>query len=115
MIELDEYDVKLINELIEKGYSRHKLIEIEDVYYIKKNNLIDIIENIYGELGVAEETIVELSDKIEEIWKEKQGSWYDSYVFMKTKYEELEEKLETIKSTLNEDMYDKLNERGVEL
>lgn len=115
MIELDLYDVKFINELIQKGYSRNKLIEIEDVYYIKKDNLISILENVYDEIEVAEETILDLNDKYDELWKEKQGSWYDSYVFMKMKYEELEEKLETIKSTLNEDDYDKLNERGVEL
>lgn len=115
MIELDDYDYKLIKEIGGKQFKDYKFFDLDDKHYITKDELIGALENTYDDYLYLEERLVETSDKLDEVWKEKQGSWYDSYVFMKMKYEELEEKLETIKSTLNEDDYDKLNERGVEL
>lgn len=115
MIELDNYDITLFNTLNKEGYTNHKVIEIDDKYYMKKDDIIGCIEDVYDELLQAKETIEETKEKLEEVYREKQGCWYESYINVKMKYDELEEDLETIKATLSKDDYFKLADKGVEL
>lgn len=115
MIELDSYDITLFNTLNKEGYTNHKVMEIEDKYYMKKDDLIGCIEDVYDELLQAKESVEETKEKLEDVYHEKQGEWYDSYVRAKMRIEELEEDIEEIKCTLSKDDYFKLADKGVEL
>lgn len=115
MIELSQYDITLFKELNNAGYINYKVIEIDDKNYIKRDDIIGAIEDIYDSLLQTKEELNETKDKLEEVYREKQGCWYDSYVNVKMKCEELEENIETIKATLSKDDYFKLADKGVEL
>lgn len=115
MIELEECDYKILLDIGKRHCKNYKMLEIEDKYFITKDEMIAIIESLEEEYVFVEEKLMETDKTLNDVWREKQGSWLDPYIRMKMAYEELEEKLEAIKSTLNEDDYDKLNERGVEV
>lgn len=115
MIYLDEYDCTLIEGIGKRHCKKYKIFDIEDKKYILKDELIGIIENVEEEYEYVEERLMETDKTLNEVWREKQGLWLDPYIRMKMRCEELEEKIEAMKSCFNEDMYDKLHERGVEI
>lgn len=115
MIYLDEYDMRLIQDIGKRQYKNYKIFDIEDKNYILKDELIALIDNLNEEYLLVEERLLETSNKLDEVWKEKQGSWLDAYIRTKMRCEELEEKIEAMKSCFNEDMYDKLHEEGIEI
>lgn len=119
MIRLDEWDLNLIRRIEKKNYKDYKVRTIEGEDYIRKDDLISLIEDLEDNRDYAEEKIVDMANQIDEIKHERMGGleWGKSKKLERLikENEELKQKIERIESTLNEDDYDRLAMEGVEL
>lgn len=130
MIPLKEWEYKLIKRLEEDNCSDYGVEELDDNYYIRVNNLLDALSETQENREYAEEKIMELNDKLNEIPNVEANSLQLSTIKalneLHIKYSELEEKYKDLKEEneilrdkaimyCNEDMLDKLAFEGVEL
>lgn len=130
MIPLKEWEYKLIKRLEEDNCSDYRVEELDDNYYIRVNNLLDALSETQENREYAEERIMELNDKLNEIPNVEANSLQLSTIKalneLHIKYSELEEKYKDLKEEneilrdkaimyCNEDDLDRLAFEGVEL
>lgn len=66
MIALDEWDYKLLEKISNENYTDYNIKVIDDEYYIKKDDLMSLIEETQHYREYAEEKVKELCNSIEE-------------------------------------------------
>lgn len=130
MIELEEHNLNLIRRLERNNYKNYHIKEIDGSCYIRLWDLISCLEDTEDSRDYAEEKVVELTNKINEMPDIEANSLQLSTIKalneLHIKYSELEEKYKDLKEEneilrdkaimyCNEDMLDKLAFEGVEL
>lgn len=130
MIELEEHNLNLIRRLERNNYKNYHIKEIDGSYYIRLWDLISCLEDTEDSRDYAEEKVVELTNKINEMPDVEANSLQLSTIKtlneLHVKYGELEEKYKDLKEEneilrnkaimyCNEDDLDRLVFEGVEL
>lgn len=130
MIELEEHNLNLIRRLERNNYKNYHIKEIDGSCYIRLWDLISCLEDTEDSRDYAEEKVVELTNKINEMPDVEVNSLQLSTVKalneLHVKYDELEEKYKDLKEendilrrevykVCNEDDLDRLIEEGIEL
>lgn len=117
MIELEEYNLNLIRRLEKNNYKDYHIKEIDGSSYIRVWDLISCLEDTEDNRDYAEEKVVELTNKINEMPDVEANSLQLSTIKvlneLKAENEELKDTLERIQNTLDEDDYDRLREEGI--
>lgn len=120
MIELKEEDYKLIKGVEEANATNYGIVEVRGNYYIDKDDLLAMIDDIQYNRNYAEEKLQEVVEDYEERLKDKTPQIFDFKVLkeelnnLKQEKVELEAKIEAIQNTLDEDDYDRLAREGIE-
>ena len=130
MIELEEHNLNLIRRLERNNYKNYHIKEIDGSCYIRLWDLISCLEDTEDNRDDAEEKVVELTNKINEMPDVEANSLQLSTIKalneLHVKYDELESKYKDLKEenkilkneTLrycNEDDLDRLAFEGVKL
>ena len=130
MIELEEHNLNLIRRLERNNYKNYHIKEIDGSCYIRLWDLISCLEDTEDSRDYAEEKVVELTNKINEMPDIEANSLQLSTIKtlneLHIKYGELEEKYKDLKEEndilrdkaimyCNEDDLDRLAFEGVEL
>ena len=79
MIELTEYEAKQIKKITEITLTDYDIKEIDDLFYIKTENLINALTDLKYEYGELEEELEDLKYDIEENYQPKKVDLYDYY------------------------------------
>jgi len=66
MIELDDWDYKLLEKISNENYTDYNIKIIDNEYYIKKDDLMTLIEETQHYREYAEEKVKELCNSMEE-------------------------------------------------
>lgn len=69
MIKLKEYDSRLLNRVSEKLSLKIDIKEIDDEYYIKTDELMAVIEELYDCNGYLEERIQDMEQEIQDNYR----------------------------------------------
>lgn len=60
MIKLEDYDVRLLDRVSNKLSLKVDVKEIDDEFYIKNDDLLSVIDELYDEVGHLEEMIEDI-------------------------------------------------------
>lgn len=60
MIKLEDYDVRLLDRVSNKLSLKIDVKEIDDEFYIKNDDLLSVIDELYDEVGHLEERIEDI-------------------------------------------------------
>lgn len=71
MIELKEWQYKLIQRLKEDNYKHYEIIEVKGNYYVSSNELLEILDDTENCREYAEEKLIMLSDEFNK-YKERE-------------------------------------------
>ena len=123
MIALNEWQYNLLRKLEKENYSNYEMREIKGDFYIAVDDLMDALDETQNYRQYAEETVVELSDKINGMTNNECNSLQLSTVKalneLRIENDNLKQENETLRreveNVCNEDMLDRLNMEGVEL
>ena len=130
MIPLKEWEYSLITRIEKENCTTYGIREIDGDYYIKTDDLMCLIDETQDYRDYAEEQLIELNDKLNDMPDVEANSLQLSTIKalneLHIKYSELEEKYKDLKEEneilrdkaimyCNEDMLDKLAFEGVEL
>ena len=130
MIPLKEWEYSLITRIEKENCTTYGIREIDGDYYIKTDDLMSLIDETQDYRDYAEEQLIELNNKINDMPDVEVNSLQLSTVKalneLHVKYDELESKYKDLKEEnkilrdnalmySNEDMLDKLAFEGVEL
>lgn len=130
MIPLKEWELSLLRRIEDSNMTTYGIREIDGDYYIKTDDLMSLIDETQDYRDYAEEQIIELNNKINDMPDVEVNSLQLStvkalnelhvkYDELERKYKELEEENEILRNeTLrycNEDDLDRLVFEGVEL
>lgn len=66
MIELDDWDYKLLEKISNENYTDYNIKIIDNEYYIKKDDLMTLIQETQNYREYAEEKVKELCNSMEE-------------------------------------------------
>lgn len=69
MIKLKEYDYRLLNRVSEKLSLKIDIKEIDEEYYIKIDELMAVIEELYDCNGYLEERIQDMEQEIQDNYR----------------------------------------------
>lgn len=69
MIKLKEYDYRLLNRVSEKLSLKIDIKEIDDELYIKNDDLLSVIEELYDCNGYLEERIQDMEQEIQDNYR----------------------------------------------
>lgn len=69
MIKLKEYDSRLLNRVSEKLSLKIDIKEIDEEYYIKIDELIAVIEELYDCYGYLEERIQDMEQELQDNYR----------------------------------------------
>jgi hypothetical protein len=69
MIKLKEYDYRLLNRVSEKLSLKIDIKEIDDELYIKNDDLLSILEELYDCNGYLEERIQDMEQEIQDNYR----------------------------------------------
>lgn len=126
MIELKDWQYKLIQRLSNENNKRYEVLEIKGVYYINSDELFDILDDTQNNREYGEEKLVELADELDRL-KDKQRddipglekAYQKALERQQEEIENLKEENEILKDKAlrycNEDDLDRLNFEGVRL
>ena len=81
MIKLKEYDYRLLNRVSEKLSLKIDIKDIDEEYYIKNDELIAVIEELYDCYGYLEERIQDMEQELQDNYKPipmEQQLWLES-------------------------------------
>lgn len=130
MIPLKEWEYSLITRIEKENCTTYGIREIDGDYYIKTDDLMSLIDETQEYRDYAEEQIIELNNKLNDMPDVEVNSLQLStvkalnelhvkYDELESKYKDLEEENKILRDKAimycNEDMLDKLNMEGVEL
>lgn len=130
MIPLKEWELSLLRRIEESNMTTYGIREIDGDYYIKTDDLMSLIDETQDYRNYAEEQLIELNNKINEMPDVECNSLQLStvkalnelhvkYDELESKYKDLEEENKILRDNAlmycNEDMLDRLNMEGVEL
>lgn len=130
MILLKEWELSLLRRIEESNMTNYDIKEIDGEYYIKQEDLFNLIDETQDNRDYAEQKVFELdralnSESTDELI-DKSIRAEGSLLSVKKKIKELEEQIENLKyendvlknkalSQCNEDALDRLIEEGIEL
>ena len=119
MIELKEWQYKLIQRLSNENDKRYEILEFKGTYYINSDELMEILDDTQNNREYAEEKLVELSDEFDKFKERKednipglQKSLQRELNRLKEENDELKETLDHIQGTFTEDDFDDLLANG---
>lgn len=123
MIALNEWQYNLLRKLEKENCSNYEMREIKGDFYITIDDLMDALDETQNYRQYAEEKVVELSDKINDIPNVECDSLQLSTIKalneLRIENDNLKQENETLRREVenicNEDMLDRLNMEGVEL
>ena len=118
MIELKEWDYNLLKRLEDKNMTDYRITEIRGEYYINQDDLFTCLDDTSDYRDYAEQKLVEVADDYDNRLKDDipslEKQYLDQIEKLKARNKELEETLNCLQSTLNEEGYNKLSENGYE-
>ena len=79
MIKLKDYDVRLLDRVSKKLSSQIDINEIDNEFYVKNDDLLSVIDELYDEVGHLEERIEDIEQDMQENYTPKKIDEYDFY------------------------------------
>ena len=79
MIKLKDYDVRLLDRVSNKLSLQIDIKEIDNEFYIRNDDLLSVIDELYDEVGHLEERIEDIEQDMQENYTPKQIDEYDFY------------------------------------
>ena len=76
MIKLKDYDLRLLERVSEKLSLQIDIKEIENEFYIKNDDLLSVVDELYDEVGHLEERIEDIERDMQENYEPKK---FDPY------------------------------------
>ena len=119
MIELEKWEYELMDKISSENCTDYNIKEEDGKHYIDKYDLMTALEETQDYREYADEKVIELSrvidsDQLDEL-VDRCLRAEGSYRKAKKRIKELEENIEVLTGTFNEDYWDKAFERGYEL
>ena len=123
MIPLKEWEYSLITRIEKENCTTYGIREIDGDYYIKTDDLMSLIDETQDYRDYAEEQIIELNNKLNDMPDVEVNSLQLSTVKalneLRIENDKLKQENEILRreveNVCNEDMLDRLNMEGVEL
>lgn len=124
MILLKEWQYSLLTRIEKENCTTYSIREIDGDYYIKVDDLMSLIDETQDYRDYAEEKVIELTNKINELPDIEANSLQLNTIKalneariendkLQKENNELKKTIDDIQNTLDEDDYDKLRERGI--
>lgn len=123
MIELKEWDYNLLKRIEKANSTNYRIIEINDMFYIRPEDLFTCLDEVQEYREYAEKNLVEVSEEANEKFNEYiptlDKTYLDEIESLKEELEGLKEENEILRDkalmVCNEDDIDRLNFEGVML
>lgn len=87
MIKLKDYDLRLLERVSNKMNLDLNIKEIDNEFYIKQEDLLSAIDELYDSVGFLEEKIEDLEQDIQENYEPKKFNPYKEYGISKSEFE----------------------------
>lgn len=87
MIKLKDYDLRLLERVSNKMNLDLNIKEIDNEFYIKQDDLLSAIDELYDSVGFLEEKIEDLEQDIQENYEPKKFNPYKEYGISKSEFE----------------------------
>lgn len=123
MIELKEWDYNLLKRIEKANSTNYRIVEINDMYYIRPEDLFTCLDEVQEYREYAETHLIEVSEEASEKFNEYiptlDKTYIDEINSLKEELEGLKEENEILRDkalmVCNEDDIDRLNFEGVML
>ena len=79
MIKLKDYDLRLLERVSEKLSLQIDIKEIDNEFYIKNDDLLSVVDELYDEVGHLEERIEDIERDMQENYEPKKFDPYSEY------------------------------------
>lgn len=86
MIKLEDYDCRLLERVSNKLSLQIDIKEIDNEFYIKNDDLLSVVDELYDEVGHLEERIEDIEQDIQENYELKKIDEYDYYGVSKSDF-----------------------------